>query len=97
MNPRQFYGGLALSAAGWAVHHYGARYAGSGAGLRGPAVWTLLLAAVVVLAIVCVRMAFGPGRPSRSPGAFPGPRVPESDEVRSYAAKVSEGTEVQHG
>lgn len=49
MNLRQFYGGtalgLALSAAGWAVHHY----AGPGAGLRGPAAWmrSLGLGAVV--------------------------------------------------
>ncbi|MER6257748.1 hypothetical protein ABT224_41165 [Streptomyces sp. NPDC001584] len=92
MNVRQFYGGiafgLALSAAGWAVHHYGARYAG----LRGPAAWTLLLAAVVVLVVTCVRMALGPTRPSGdgSSGALPGPRVPESDEVRSYAVRIFE-------
>ncbi|WP_328623218.1 hypothetical protein [Streptomyces sp. NBC_00354] len=91
VNPRQFYGGIALgialSAAGWAVHHY----AGPWAALRGPAAWTLLLAAVAVLAVTCVCMALGPGRPPRSPGAFPGPRVPESDEVRSYAARISDG------
>ncbi|WP_405826987.1 hypothetical protein [Streptomyces sp. NBC_00105] len=91
MDPRHFYSGTALgpalSAAGWAVHHY----AGPWAGLRGPAAWTLLLAAVVVLAVTCVRMALGPGRPPRPPGTFPGPRVPESDEVRSYAARISGG------
>ncbi|MFE6840239.1 hypothetical protein ACFVFI_36120 [Streptomyces sp. NPDC057705] len=73
------------------MHHYGARCASPGAGLRGPAAWTLILVAVAVLAVTCVRMALGPGRPPRSPGTFPGSGVPESDEVRSYAARISDG------
>ncbi|WP_405827432.1 hypothetical protein [Streptomyces sp. NBC_00105] len=83
---------MALSAGGLGRPPLRRPLAGPGAGLRGPAAWTLLLAAVVVLAVTCVRMALGPTRPSGdgSSGTLPGPRVPESDEVRSYAARALE-------
>ncbi|MFF7300595.1 hypothetical protein [Streptomyces sp. NPDC008265] len=101
MNPKQFYSGIALgialSTTGWLIHHYGSHYTGPGAGLRTLAAWTLLLTAVAVITVTCARTALGPRRPSLAPHTFPGPRVPESDEVRSYAAMISGGTEPQDG
>ncbi|MFE9469134.1 hypothetical protein ACFYNW_36990 [Streptomyces virginiae] len=64
MGPARFTAAQASRwATGWAVHHYAAPWAVlPGPARPGPAAWTLLLAAVVVLAAPCARMA-GPGFP----------------------------------